>query len=114
MIKNIQNNYLKRKARKKQMRLDKQNCKLRKKETEVKSMKLLLRRARKTESMLKEESVTEFCAYCEASVTMYWRDEDGVIGYCPHCGAKMMICTKCDKNNNKCDYDYVTETCSEM
>lgn len=43
-----------------------------------------------------EKLVTEFCPECNTENTLVWDvEEDGYVAYCPHCGARMMLCDEC-------------------
>lgn len=62
-----------------------------------------------------EHMVTEWCSECEYEVTFEWNVEEyGYAAYCPHCGAKLMLCSECPLLNKigNCSYNSNAGTCS--
>lgn len=69
-------------------------------------------RLRKRVALLEDGYVVAWCYGCESQITMLWDvKEDGITAFCPHCGARMMLCDYCQ---GECDYDYGNDTCKEM
>lgn len=63
-----------------------------------------------------EQVATEFCSNCETEVELFWNvDEFGYKAYCPHCGARLMLCDACMHPNgefcDRCDYSVKTDSC---
>lgn len=64
----------------------------------------------------KTETVTEVCPNCDHEVTLVWNPrKQGFKAFCPHCGARLMLCSECKYRNGElhddCDYDSATDTC---
>ena len=60
--------------------------------------------------------VIEKCPHCMKENDFIWDTEaDGLQAYCLHCGAKMMLCSECSKNEvcDWSDHDKATNECSE-
>ncbi len=61
--------------------------------------------------------VTEWCPFCESEITMQWDvKQNGYKTICPECGNRLMLCDKCqhDENDNfldNCDYNSETDSC---
>ena len=61
--------------------------------------------------------VTEVCPNCDAEVKLRWDvKKDGYKAFCPHCGARLMLCDECQHRpgggcTGDCDYDSNTDTC---
>nr|DAR04711.1 MAG TPA: zinc-ribbon domain protein [Caudoviricetes sp.] len=61
--------------------------------------------------------VTEVCPNCDAEVELRWDvKRDGYKAFCPHCGARLMLCDECQHRTGggcteDCDYDSKTDTC---
>lgn len=62
-------------------------------------------------------TVVEFCSNCGTEVEMNWDVKvSGYKAYCPHCGARLMLCDAClhpdgAYNVGKCDYCSLTDSC---
>lgn len=60
---------------------------------------------------------TEVCPNCDAEVELRWDvKKDGYKAFCPHCGARLMLCDECQHRTGggyagDCDYDSNTDTC---
>lgn len=62
------------------------------------------------------ETVTELCPECDREVTLVWNPrKQGFKAFCPHCGARLMLCSECKYREGElhddCDYDPKTDTC---
>ena len=62
------------------------------------------------------ETVTELCPECDREVTLVWNPrKQGFKAFCPHCGARLMLCSECKYREGRlhddCDYDPKTDTC---
>ena len=105
---------LKNKLRKSKIRLNKQKEKVRVREEENRTLKHELRVTRQELSEIKENLTTQFCPGCEEWFMVVWDQERGLTAYCPYCGERVMLCSRCSRSDETCDYDYLNDLCSEM
>lgn len=63
---------------------------------------------------METKTVTETCSECEKEIELRWDvNSDGFKAFCPHCGARLMLCDACTHRGNGCfhdDCDYCGET----
>lgn len=62
--------------------------------------------------------VTEYCSNCGTEVELLWDvKKQGYKAFCPHCGARLMLCDECQhrdengKHVDDCDYCRETDSC---
>ncbi len=114
MTQKAENIILKKRLRKRSEKLKKQNERIRRRETENRNLKNNMRRTAQELEDIKDSLTTVFCPYCETHNMFSWDSEWGLVSYCPHCGARVMLCQMCEKSVSGCDYDERLDVCSKM
>ena len=80
-------------------------------------MRMIPRRIMKMRNQNDCPVATEVCPNCDAEVELRWDvKKDGYKAFCPHCGARLMLCDECQHRigggyAGDCDYDSNTDTC---
>ena len=108
------NRFLTKRLEKSRIRLNKQKEKVRIREMENRELKNELRSVRRELADVKSNMLLEFCGSCEEWFMIVWDPENGLVAYCPYCGERVMLCSICEKDGIDCDYNPVSDLCSEM
>lgn len=107
----LHNRILQKRLRKKASNLNKQRKLNRIKDTRIRVLKSELRRTRQELDEIRENMTAEICYFCEREVLLAWDEEYSLSAFCPYCGQRLMLCSRCD---HPCDYDRRKDVCTEM
>ena len=111
MVEKLHNRILKKRLQKRLAKLNKQRKLNRIKDTRIRGLKSELRRTRQELDEILENMTAELCPSCEREVLLAWDEDYSLSAFCPYCGQRLMLCSRCD---HRCDYDSEKDVCSEM
>lgn len=85
---------------------------------EIRSLKARNKRLLRRNARIRgdiSDLVYEVCPHCNDEVCLRWDvEERGYVAYCPSCGEKIYLCSKCDKGIEECGacgFGYADDSC---